>query len=115
MTQLQLVADLTDGGTGFLFWMSAVFPFAVSVIWPWWLSTWGRNIVSFEIAISCALLPSTIYNEFGIDTHSYVFDWFTVAGLYSAGTIVGWRMILIFKDQYRTYRKDEEARENGGV
>lgn len=107
MTQLQLIMNLLEWSGGFLFWTSATFPFIVSFIWPWWKSWWGRNIVSLEVVITAALLPSVLYREFGVNPDTYIFGWLTVAALFAGGVIVAWRIVLIFRSQLEEYRRDE--------
>lgn len=123
MTQLQLITDLLIWGGGFLFWVSGAFPVVVSVIWPWWQSWWGRNIVSLDVAIALALLPSTLYHQFGVMPSTYLFGWITVGALFGAGIVVAWRTVLIFRTQlaeYRDaqleeYRNQMEEHKNGDV
>lgn len=107
--QWHLVMDLADFASALLFWACAIFPFVMAVIWPWWKSWWGRNIVSLEMAIASALLPSVLYREFGINTNTIFFGWVIVASLFAAAAVVVWRGVLIFQAQWHERDKKEGA------
>lgn len=104
--QWHLIADLIDAAVALLFWVCAVFPVIVGIVWPWWQSWWGRNIVSLEVALAVALLPSVLHKEFGLNTDTYVYGWLVVASLFAAAIIVVWRSVMIFIIQHRNRGSD---------
>ena len=103
-----LLTDLANAGAALLFWVCALFPFVMGIVWPWWQTWWGRNIVSLEVALAVVLFPSILHREFGLNTDTYFFGWIAVAALFAASAIVIWRSIMI-------YRVQRKARKNGGV
>lgn len=105
MTQLQLLDDLAVIGVGILFWVCAVFPILIAIVWPWWQSWWGRNIASLEISLAVAFLPSILKLEFGVVPNTFLFGWLVVAAVFSAATIVIWRGVMIFLAQRRAVMK----------
>ena len=105
MTQLQLITHLAVTGVGILFWVCAVFPILIAIVWPWWQSWWGRNITLLETSLALALLPSVLKNEFGVTPNTYFFGWMVVAALFGAATIVVWRCVMIFVTQRRALMK----------
>lgn len=106
MTQLQLLTDLANIGAGLLFWVCFAFPFVIAMVWPWWQSWWGRNIVSLEIALAMALLPSVLHRELELSASTYLFGWIIVGALFAAAAIVIWRGVMIFRVQRREKNGD---------
>jgi hypothetical protein len=82
----------------FTFWVSFAFPLAVSLIWPWWRSDWGRNIVALEACIWLSLAPAPLHVMFGVQYGPFL-AWFQVAAVFGAGLIVIWRAVMIWRIQ----------------
>lgn len=102
MTQLQLLADLSRIAINVIFWSGIAFPILIGVFWPWWKSSWGWNIVSLEIALSLALVGSILQIDWGLrTTNLLLFGWLTVVSLWLVPIVVGWRTVIILREQYR--------------
>lgn len=100
MTQARLILDLAEYAIWFAFLASALFPLFTSYFWPWWKTTWGWNIVTLDLGVALALLPSWLRLAFGLRTAaSYPFAWIAVASVFAVGVIVTWRTVLIWRTQ----------------
>jgi hypothetical protein len=101
-----LSVDLVNWGLNIAFWSSFTFLTLISIVWPWWKSAWGVNIILLEFAISLALLPSIASHDFGFHTAtSSGALWLDVAALWLVGIIVIWRGGMIIIEQVRGVRK----------
>lgn len=105
MTQARLILDLSEYAIWFAFLASALFPALTSLFWPWWKTTWGWNIITLELGIALALLPSWLRLAFGLrPTASYAFAWLVIVSVFAVGFVVTWRGILIWRTQRRGER-----------
>jgi hypothetical protein len=86
----------------FAFWAIIAVFIVTSLIWPWWKSFWGVNIVSLELAIDLALVPSVLSLDFGFSRlTSWPGAWVQIGAVFLAACIVVWRGFLIIHDQLR--------------
>ena len=100
MTQARLILDLAEYAVWFAFLASALFPAVTSAFWPWWKTTWGWNIVTLDLGVALALLPSWLSITFGLRvTANYPFAWLTVISVFAVGAVVTWRAVLIWRAQ----------------
>lgn len=97
-----LVETYTEWAVNFSFWASVAFFIGIGVVWPWWKSFWGVNIVSLEGALMLAMFPFALSYEFGIRIRdSPVFAWIEATALWLVGIIVVWRGYMIISQQVR--------------
>lgn len=86
----------------FAFWTMIAFFVVTSMVWPWWKSFWGVNIVFLELVIGLALLPAVLSLDFGFSRlTSTAGAWIQIAAVFLAGCIVLWRGALIIHDQLK--------------
>jgi hypothetical protein len=98
----QALADFIDYGANVAFWASVGFFLSTSVIWPWWRSFWGVNIIALEGALGLALLPFIMSYDFGVRiVSSLVFAWVEGVSLWLIGIIIVWRGFLVVSQQLR--------------
>jgi hypothetical protein len=101
---------LIIGGMNAAFWSSAAFLLVISIVWPFWKSFWGINIVMLELAIALALLPGILMHDFGLHVLSNsAVGWIEVVALWLVGIIVIWRGGLIITEQVKATRRQQEA------
>src|SRR5215472_16862785 len=96
-----ILVDLADWGGSVAFWAPVALIMITSVIWPWWKSFWGLNIVLLEVAISLALLPSILFIDFNVHLNTTFGAWLVVLSLWSVGAIIVWRGALVIIEQLR--------------
>jgi hypothetical protein len=95
---VQPVPELLEAASVATFWVSFVFTPAISLIWPWWESDWGWNIVLLESCIWVSLLPAPLHVMFGVPYGPFL-SWFQVAAVLGAGAVVVWRAVMIWHTQ----------------
>lgn len=93
------------------FWPALLFLLLIGLVWPWWKSFWGINIVSLELAIVLALLSSIIEVDFHYSVEQNVLmGWVSVAALFLVGGIIIWRGFLVISAQLRgTYGSEYKS------
>lgn len=101
MAETQALLIAVQVVAGVLFWSSLAFPIITAIIWPWWKSWWGRNIVSLDLAIALTFFASVMHIEFGLTSTFTAFEWMDVVGLGAAAIIIIWRGIMVFLVQWR--------------
>lgn len=100
---LQVPAYVFEYGANFAFWASVSVLAGTSLIWPWWKSFWGINIVSLESALALALLPFVMSYDFGVRIgNSPPFAWTEAASLWLMGAVIVWRGFLVIQQQLRS-------------
>jgi hypothetical protein len=98
----QALADLIEYGANVAFWSSVFFFLLTSLIWPWWRSFWGVNIIGLEIALAVALLPFVMSYDFGVRIGaSPAFAWSEGTSLWLMGVFIVWRGFLVVGQQLR--------------
>jgi hypothetical protein len=98
----QALADFINYGANVAFWASVSFFFLTSLVWPWWRSFWGVNIIALEGALGLALLPFIMSYDFGVHiVSSLVFAWVEGVSLWLIGVIIVWRGFLVVSQQLR--------------
>ena len=101
----QLLIELAKWGVNIAFWPAFVFIPFVSLVWPWWRSFWGINIVTLEFAIMLALISAILSTDFGLHiVNNAVLAWTEVVALWLVGILVMWRGYLVFIAQMRGTR-----------
>jgi hypothetical protein len=80
------------------FWISFLFTPAVSLIWPWWRSDWGWNIVLLESCVWVSLAPAPLHVMFGVPYGPFL-AWFQVAAVFGTGAVILWRAFMIWRTQ----------------
>jgi hypothetical protein len=98
------LATVTRWEVSVTFWVSFAFPFIAALIWPWWKSWWGRNIVALEICIAVTLLPSIAFQYFNLKADVNTLQWIQVVALATVPVVVLWRVAMIWYDQRRPDR-----------
>lgn len=106
---VSLVDNLGVWGFNVAFWASITFLVSISIIWPWWKSSWGANIVLLELGISLALLPGVFSYDFGVHISTIAGGWVDVAALWLIAVIIVWRGGMIIIEQLRGARKRVSA------
>lgn len=92
----------TEWVVNFGFWTMIAFFVVTTCVWPWWKSFWGVNIVSLELSIGLALLPSTLSLDFDFSRlTSAAGAWLQVGAVFLASCVVIWRGVLIIHDQLK--------------
>lgn len=116
MAQTQLLADIGKWAAIVTFYVTALFPL-IGVVWPWWQSWWGRNIVLLEIALALTLLKFWVTRTFGTDVaHSLWFTWVSTVALCTVPVIVTWRGGMIVAQQVSAARREmAERKTRSGV
>lgn len=108
----QYVITAAQWGMNFAFWSAITFAAFAGVVWPWWKSSWGINIISLEIAIALALFEPVLQVDFGVNiTSSVVFAWVGVFALWLVGVISVWRGALVISAQVKGRRQAQRNRE----
>ena len=106
-----LVAELTNWGLNVAFWAATSFLLVISIVWPWWKSQWGTNIMLLELAITLALLPTTLSRDFGLHVLSNATAaWLEVAALWLVGIIIIWRGGMIITEQLRAVKIAQDTK-----
>lgn len=104
------IIALANWGVNISFWSAAVFILCVGIIWPFWKSFWGMNIVLLELAIALALLPAILARDFGLHVFSSaVALWIQVVALWLVGIIIIWRGGLIITEQIKAVRRPRSS------
>lgn len=97
MTQEQFLADAGNALENLTFFVSLLFPLVTAFFWPWWESSWGRNIVSLELGIAVTLLPGVLFRDFGVN--DLALHWVQLLALATVPLIVVWRVVMIWRTQ----------------
>jgi hypothetical protein len=93
---------LTHWGVNFAFWSALSFAVFSGVVWPWWKSQWGVNIVLLELAIAFALAGPVLSVDFSFHTStSHAFAWVQLTALWLVGIIIFWRGFLVLSTQLK--------------
>jgi hypothetical protein len=102
-----LVTDLTNWGLNAAFWSSIGFLLTISIVWPWWKSFWGFNIMMLELAIALALFPPILARDFNVRiANSAAANWNEIVALWLVAIIVIWRGVMIATEQITAARRD---------
>lgn len=113
MTQGQILADLINWGIDAAFLFPFLFPAYIRLIWAWEKDEWGWNIVTLDLAVSLALLPSFYRRVFGVDGDRTFFLWLVTISLWAIPAIIVWRSVMIWRRQ-RNVQGDSEDKEKEG-
>jgi hypothetical protein len=91
------------------FWVFLAFTPVVSVFWPWWKSSLGKNIVSMEFVLAMILFPSAfLHLELGMDVMGLGYQWTELAVFALAPLNVIWRFLVVLKMQRDGVRHGHE-------
>lgn len=110
MTQGQLLIDLINDAVAVALPVAILFPliglprfvagrFKIQGYWPWYHSTWGWNLVVFDLIIGLAVLPAWLHRILGLNPATLYFEWIEVVSLWSIPIVILWRAILIWRAQ----------------
>jgi hypothetical protein len=58
-------------------------------------------MVSLDVVIAAALLPSALHQVFGLTLASRTFAWYYFGTLVSVGTVILWRLWVVVRTQRR--------------
>jgi len=113
VTQAELLLDLLNDAVAVAFPIAILFPLIGLPkigFWPWYQSSWGWNLVIFDLVVAIAVLPSWLHRVLGMNPETLYFEWILVVSLWSIPIIVLWRTFLIWRAQrnIETRRGEEE-------
>jgi hypothetical protein len=124
VTQTQLLADLIDDAIAVAFPIAMLFPLIglpkikfgplpLQGFWPWYRSSWGWNLVVFDLVIGIAVLPAWLHRVLGLNPETLYFEWIEVIALWAVPISIVWRALLIWRVQRNVDVKEEENATTG--
>lgn len=97
-----LLTLATEMSVTFSFWTMIGVGLVTTMVWPWWRSFWGVNLISLDGSISLALFPAMLSIDFGINRFDNAWGaWIEIVSITLAGLIVLWRGLLVMITQMR--------------
>lgn len=101
MTQLQLLMDWNGIVLNVICWTSFIIPAVLATFWPWHESDWGKILISLDVCVGLAVLPSTIKHDWGFPPYLfYEFAWLSTLSLTAIPIIGIWRAVMIWRKQH---------------
>ena len=108
MTQVQLLADLSNDVVFFACAASVAFLVVYIVLARGWQSEIGRALITLDAGLTLALGPSVLHRLFGLTLTSIGFAWYYVASIALVGGATWWRTWFVIKVQWRQRRDAPE-------
>lgn len=99
MNQAHMAVNLINWGANVAFLVPFLFPFYIRLIWAWHKDEWGWNIVTLDMAVSIALLPSFVHRVIGVNVNTALFAWIVAGSIWAIPIIVIWRSVMIWRKQ----------------
>lgn len=100
MTSMRLLQDIGNVSAGLAFWTCFLWPAIVRFFWAWHRSAWGWNMAIKVELIALALVPSTLYREFGVRPGIGLL-WASVMAVTIIPFVLAWRTWIIWRGQRR--------------
>jgi hypothetical protein len=112
MSALQFWGDWVQVAVLVAFFVSALFPVAVAVFWPWWDHALGWNIVSLDSAVAVALFPAFL-RRIGVNLTPLEILVVSALSITVVPIIIAWRAVVIYNAQKAgaVAAREREARE----
>lgn len=99
MTQVQTLADVINWGINVAFVISALFPIVIRPIWAWTRSSMGLNVVTLDVVVALALLPTWLHRTFSVNALTLPFIYVQAISIWLVPTVVVWRALIIWHEQ----------------
>jgi hypothetical protein len=94
--------DLADASVISAFLSSVIFVIGYSLRAPWWRYQVGRAVVSLDLALGLALLPSFLRLAFHFSAADQFYDWYATLSLFLVAAVTLWRLYTIVYVQTHT-------------
>lgn len=104
MSQMRLLAELTDDAVLGAFICSAAFVITYSALARWWRSPIGVSLVTLDTGLALALSPAILHRFFGVPVTSAGFQWFFLVCLCTIAAATAWRTVILAREQLRRRR-----------
>lgn len=108
MTQVQLLADLSNDVVFFAWAASVAFLAVYLLLARGWRTEIGRALIMMDAGLTLALGPSVLHRLFGLTLTSIGFAWYYVASIALVGAATWWRTWFVIKVQWRQRRRPPE-------